>query len=390
MISTKSICLAFIIILFCTVALGCSYRPLVVSNYHEFPGVGPSAESGLDVVLLHGMCDHETDWFEEHVKYIGEQFHRRMEDRLPTPLIEKNGVQLFKTTLTAKNIADIAVYGIIYSEANKDYKRNKLCIVDGRKNVDCTFEKHLEKRAFLNRFARDSLLDSCVSDAFIYMGEKGVEIREGMLSALVGIHNDRTKSGRSGTPLALISESLGSKILRDTLICNAGSDETDKGLALLYNSNLFYMYANQANLLNAADHADCLKRFNESKFNYAQGGASLKLQGDFSDILRILQPENAIILGLEDAQVDTPRYWVAYSDVNDLLSYQLNPAEYDGIHLFNVLVRNTRNYGLFANPIAAHTGYKRNDSIYELMKNGCAIEYSELDDKLVVGHCAKK
>jgi hypothetical protein len=71
---------------------------------------------------------------------------------------------------------------------------------------------------------------------------------------------------------------------------------------------------------------------------------------------------------------------VAFTDPNDLLSYELRRENYREAdadpHAFrttNVLYPNTPDwFGLFANPLPAHTGYSSNPEVLDLVVCGAA------------------
>ena len=136
------------------------------------------------------------------------------------------------------------------------------------------------------------------------------------------------------------------------------------------------MYANQIPFLDLASHESC--NVEPSANTFAAFMDSETGRGDFSDILGLLSNDSFFeSQGLIQEDAVENRYWIAYSDPNDILSYRLDIDKYtdDGIEVTNVTVKNTRNwFGLFANPLKAHSGYRSNHTVKSMVLMGCLID----------------
>ena len=181
------------------------------------------------------------------------------------------------------------------------------------------------ERATVNRLLKDTLLNSCLSDALIYNGSAGIDIRRKIKRILSHIYDLRLRRGAQSVPLALVSESLGSKIVRDALLCDPFDEESAKGFALMRSANSFFMLANQIPLLNAGNNDTC-PDLAFSALGYSIGGA-IESRGDFSDLIALLDGPNAELelFGIKPEEIVIPRFWVAFTDDNDILSYRLDP-----------------------------------------------------------------
>lgn len=159
-------------------------------------------------------------------------------------------------------------------------------------------------------------------------------------------------SASAEEPLAVITDSLGSKVLFDAL-----DDQVDKGAGTARSAGirtrqrigLVFMRANQLPLLALADP-----------------------ERRESDPLKSLSSERSPVLGAARFQ----RTVVAFSDPNDLLSYPLLGSSYrnpqwSGVKFADVLVSNDRSWlGLIENPWTAHTAYEKNRDVTRLMLHG--------------------
>lgn len=348
-----------------TSLVGCA-SVTVESNGTQFPGIHPAiSNKNTDVILVHGMCRKDSTWFEEHVtelssaiagsqvKYIG----------LADNIITDDDLQVYHATVLTDS-GSLNLYGIVYSNISEQQKTElKNAKVSG-------------KQAWANRKIKNFSLNDCLADVVVYNGPSGKSIRSGVRSVLSQLNEDSDRDDA----VVLLSESLGSKIVRDSLLCDHDEEGVvalaKNGLSLLRRGEVFIMYANQIPFLDLASHESC--NVEPSANTFAAFMDSETGRGDFSDILGLLSNDSFFeSQGLIQEDAVENRYWIAYSDPNDILSYRLDIDKYtdDGIEVTNVTVKNTRNwFGLFANPLKAHSGYRSNHTVKSMVLMGCLID----------------
>lgn len=347
--------------------IGCSSTSIVRPDNSNFSGIAPSlaGKTNTTLILMHGMCDKDVAWFDKFATELGKASNFRVVAPTNAKLSTNKQIAVFNTRLTS-GTESIDMYGLSFSPATRVYKSERLCRDIQTESKFCKIPGYTGERARVNKFLKDKLLNDCLADVVIYSGPTGKAIRVGIREALEDIYQMRVSSNSGDDPVGFIAESLGSKIMRDALICieddtPEGQSARLKGLAMLTYSNSFFLLANQIPLLNAGVQIDCKA---DPKFLRLLPGELSR--GDISDVLRLL-PQ----LGKRDfsdfsfsSALPKPRKLVAFSDPNDVLSYSLYPEDYDEIEVINVEVDNATSwFGLIDNPVAAHTGYKTNKSV---------------------------
>ena len=177
------------------------------------------------------------------------------------------------------------------------------------------------------------------------------------------------RCSNAGTPLIVISESLGSKILFDTLLAlikDEAKDQRAARAAQLAVDRMAYliMAANQIPLLQTAEQIPA-------------PGEGLTVQTAPQDSLQeLLQRRQDRSRDRRGPAIDALTL-IAFTDPNDLLSYTLPPERYPGAIVHNVLVSNDRTvFGLFENPAKAHLDYLSNPDVGSLIS--CGLPRSSL------------
>ena len=301
------------------------------------------------VVMIHGMCHHDRAWVEESVTGLASGLG------VPSSPVElmmddpQTRVQLYASTLDGEK--PFRVYGIVYSETTKTAKQ-RLCPDVSKPTTVCPQPGFRLERARVNAFAKNRLLNDCFADAVIYFGPSGEQVRKGVLLALQRIAREE---GGSLAPAVLISESLGSKVLRDALLMSDAKAVRVTARPLLDIRTVF-LAANQIPLL-----------------NLGQTTTGPSPAGDVFELLDWLQALRREILGPGVAPTAVPKpVVVAFTDPNDLLSYRLTDAQYGNDYtVVNVAVSNARTWlGLFSNPYTAHTTYLENPEVMSLIVQG--------------------
>jgi hypothetical protein len=327
------------------------YRPpVVVHDSATFPGIASIvAEAGtrpVDVLLVHGMCTHDTGWAERQIDRIT----GIVEDHAPTPAATAApGVEVVERTRRLAG-GTVRFHALVWSPLTAGLKRQLDFDMTGTP-TDCTAAGACKpKRAALNGYVKDNLLNDCLSDAVIYQGESHVAIRDAMVRTISQVlENDPA----SEAPLVVVAESLGSKMLFDALSAMLESWQPQTralGQQAARRLGLLFMTGNQLPILGLAEQRtiapqDALQRFLD---------------------LRRRQPNR---------RADTLQRLavVAFTDPNDLLSYRLLPARYTApdVAVADVLVSNDSTWlGLIENPMTAHLDYLANPDVGTMIACG--------------------
>lgn len=331
------------------------YRPpVVVHDSATFPGIASMvAEAGarpVDVLLVHGMCTHDTGWAERQIDRITGV----VEDHAPAPASAAAPPRVEVVERTRRLAGGtVRFHALVWSPLTAGLK-HQLDVDMTDKPTDCTAAGACRpKRAWLNGYVKDRLLNDCLSDAVIYQGESHVAIRDAMVRTIVQVLE---KDPDSEAPLVVVAESLGSKMLFDALSAMLESWQPQTrtlGQQAARRLGLLFMAGNQLPILGLAEQraiatqdmrvgdirvADALQRFLD---------------------LRRRQP-NRRAETLQRLAV------VAFTDPNDLLSYRLLPARYTApdVAVADVLVSNDRTWlGVIENPMTAHLDYLANPDV---------------------------
>lgn len=349
---------------------GCStpYRPpQFLEPGASFPGLinfvaeaeKKSGKQEADVLLVHGMCTHDSTWATKTVNTLAAQLAANV---LPsTSRSGGSGIITVPATIDTPR-GKLLVKSLIWSPLTTPIKQ-QLCYDQTDKSPICTGAQAFPgKRASLNAKAKDGLLDDCLPDALIYQGKGGEEMQQRMREAIMGA----TENADPRTPLIVISESLGSKILFDTLL--AMIKDKDQRAAQAARRDLermayLIMAANQIPLLQTAEQIPA-------------PGERLTMQAPPPDSLQVLLLEREKMSKDRRGPAIDALTLIAFTDPNDLLSYTLPPERYPGAIVHNVLVSNDRTYfGLFENPAKAHLDYLSNPDVGSLIS--CGVSRSQ-------------
>ena len=334
------------------------YRPaVVVHDSATFPGIASIvAEAGtrhVDVLLIHGMCTHDTGWAERQIDRIA----GIVEDHAPVPAPAAQAAPRVEVVERTRQMAGgtVRFHALVWSPLTAGLKHQLDVDMTG-KPTDCSTAGECKpKRAALNGYVKDNLLNDCLSDAVIYQGESHVAIRDAMVRTISQVlENDPA----SEAPLVVVAESLGSKMVFDALSAMLESWQPQTralGQQAARRLGLLFMAGNQLPILGLAEQraiatqdmrvGDALQRFLD---------------------LRRRQP-NRRAETLQRLAV------VAFTDPNDLLSYRLLPARYTApdVAVADVLVSNDNSWlGLIENPMTAHLDYLANPDVGTMIACG--------------------
>ncbi|MEW8073819.1 MAG: hypothetical protein AB2826_25725 [Candidatus Thiodiazotropha sp.] len=194
---------------------GCTkpYKPPIIEPADSaFLGFHPSSidVNETNLVMIHGMCHQDNEWVEKSSSRLADHFGMVKQE---TELLFKDNssnVQVFKTIIGNDNYS-INLYGIVYGPSTLPFKRF-LCKDVSKESDICPTISYTRVRASLNSKLKDNLLNNCLADAIIYLGDLGNIIRKGVKNSLLSIITDIENSN---SPVYILSESLGSKIIRD-------------------------------------------------------------------------------------------------------------------------------------------------------------------------------
>lgn len=339
---------------------GCStpYRPpQFLEADTQFPGlidfVVNARDKQADVLLVHGMCTHDASWADDTVATLAAQLAANVSSTRTRSA--GDGIVIVPARIeTPQGV--LRVKSLIWSPLTTPIKQ-QLCYDQTGKSSICTDSPPFpHQRARLNAALKDKLVDDCLPDALIYQGVGRPEMLARMRAAIL----EATGDADPEAPLVVISESLGSKMLFDTLVAmteeNEGSRAREVALRDVQRMAYLIMAANQIPLLHTAEQSP-------------QAGAGLAMQAAPPDSLaRLLAKRQA---GTKDRRALSALTLIAFTDPNDLLSYTLPPERYPGAVVHNVLVSNDRTYfGWLENPLTAHLGYLPNPDVGSLISCG--------------------
>jgi len=351
----KTLSLLLMALLLC--ACSTPYRPpQLVDAGTAYPGlIDLAAQAGTaDVLLVHGICTHDAAWAD----LVVSQLMRSIDAAASPPAAARvdGGPQVQIVPSTVETPAGrLRFNALIWSPLTTGLKR-QLCYDQSDKSELCAgAPPYPYTRARLNARFKDGLIDDCLPDALIYQGVARDEIqrrmRDAILQALAGGDGD-------ASPLVVISHSMGSKILFDTLLRMSeeapGSRAERLAMRAVDRMRFLVMAANQIPLLSLAD----------------QQIASAGLAPAVPDSLQLLLQKR---LASNQRRADRHLTLVAFTDPNDLLSYTLPPEKYarDGVTVYNILVSNAPTYlGLLERPDYAHLDYLTNPDVGRLIACG--------------------
>ena len=347
--------LSFLSTLGLLAACATPYRPVVVVHGSAtFPGVaGIVAVAGgrpVDVLLVHGMCTHDRAWADHQIDRIA----GIVADHAPAASAPASArIEVVESTRPLAG-GTVRFHALVWSPLTAALKHQLDFDLTGTP-TDCAGVGTCKpKRAALNAYVKDNLLDDCLSDAVIYEGESHVAIRDAMVQTIAQvIANDPD----SDAPLVVVAESLGSKMLFDALSAmleswqpqtRALGQQAARRLALLF------MAGNQLPILGLAEQSGGLR--------------AIPVQDALQHFLdlRRRQP-NRRAEALQRLAV------VAFTDPNDLLSYRLLPARYAApdVAVADILVSNERTWlGWIENPLTAHLDYLANPDVATMIACG--------------------
>lgn len=340
------------------------HPPRFLDEATAFPGLielaAAQPERPLDVLLVHGMCSHDASWAASTVAELSTALQANIHAGAAAPGLgtEPAQVQIVPVDVTTP-AASLRIDAMIWSPLTRHLKQ-QLCYDQSEKTALCAGAPPFTPvRPRLNARVKDRLVDDCLPDALIYQGVARDSMQLRMREAIL-----RSGALRDTAPLVVITESMGSKILFDTLL--RMSEETGAGgaaaLAQQTVDRLRYlvMAANQIPLLGMADQP-------------LDGGPAAAAAGMAGDSLQRLLRKRRAPAARAGAAAVQPLVLLAFSDPGDVLTYTLQTEKYtrEGVRTFNVLVSNATTWlGSLERPDAAHFDYLSNPDVGRLIVCG--------------------
>jgi hypothetical protein len=334
----------------------------------DFAAASPGS-STVKVLWTHGMCTHPPTWIDDRMRRLVEAIGGTAET-VSVRAVGSHGASL-RTERISTQGKTIEVMFLSWSPLTASYKA--ALAYDGS-TIDGG-----GVRATLNRELKSGLVNDCLTDVVVYGGPNGNNIRQAMNEAVCDALGGRYDGnecdvpvGASPAALALVTESLGSKLLCDAVlhIWNAANNSSDKtAVRRLANSlmaaKVMYMLSNQVPLLDAAGSVALDKTLVPEP-----ASAPAKVHTSAGDVFGLLSQVRRLALPAKG-----PMTVVAFSDPNDLLSYRIVPAhlaeDLKEFRVINVLVSNDTTYfGYLERPDTAHCGYPWNPHVFGMLAKG--------------------
>lgn len=334
--------------------------PVLVKDSPPFKGVmqllADAPDKRLDVVVVHGMCTHDENWALDTIETLARAAGNQAALASPPVVRNIDGIDIISAT-SSSPAGEIHFSAFVWSGLTLPAKKllaydNTGTATDCAQDSDCT-----PVRAKLNGILKDKLLNDCLSDALIYQGKYQASINQAFIKAMTAVLNEQSqKNADKSVPLAIISESLGSKVSFDALYLMAtapdtASDSKRVGEDAIKRMSYVYMAANQLPMLSLADGPVAAKL------------TSAPASSDALSRLLDAQTEKGLV----------PKTTiVAFTDPNDQLSWRIRPEDYTAkAYVANVLVSNDTTYlGYLENPYTAHTGYLSNKGVSQAIMCG--------------------
>lgn len=337
----------------------------------------------LDLFVVHGMCHHDKAWATRTLDWLG-----RASGGVVSPMLDASpvaGVAVYSRTIEMPQ-GRVRAHALVWSTLTKPLK-DRLCYDRARNRVSCELPPatssgpYSRYRDLVNRVAKETLVDDCFSDAVVYIGQSRDSIQVRIQDALAAIRtqalgmpmvegaNALRASVANDAGVVVLSSSLGSKLVFDAIdqmSLSADPDRRAAGYQLWNSMRGAFMAANQIPLLSLAE---------EDSLSLRAVSRSQRRAGEYAPeplaaLLANRQPWNLHAQGTR-----SPMPIVAFSDPNDLLSFETRPflaqrPPNENYHLVDVLVRNARSWGLIANPWTAHTHYLDNKQVLKVLFHG--------------------
>ena len=324
----------------------------------------------LHVLWTHGMCTHKLSWAADRATLIAAALGGTATQ---TNAIEETaGLTRVLYNITTPG-GDFDATFVVWSPMTQPYKR-ELGFDSPGTDPATSFPY---RRAMVNGALKTKLINDCLSDAVIYGGAHGDPIRAAMKLAVCRELGGTPVAGKPcdfsaadlDRPIAVVTESLGSKMLFDAAraIYEEASQRSGAHTAMSQRFaavQMIYLMANQIPLL---DIASPMPQFEGEGQN-----ADMPHASSLGDMVGAMHQSRMTMVQEHPEAMVTPTV-VAFTDPNDLLNYRLLPSVLDisRARLINVIVSNEATwFGILERPDTAHCGYTWNAMVIGLIARG--------------------
>ena len=366
--------------------------------HDEFQGIGPVFQEAreLDVLIIHGMGQAMEGMSTGPLNGYSRQLQTRLAHGVgignehPTQLhvVTASGVPIGSVAITSfgDDSRRLTFYEVSWAEAVKPMKLALLELADGKFRETSPLEN---QRAPLNSAAK-AFLNTHLADPLIYSGAFGPAIREVASQAICLMTRgspmahgpcDFRAPAKSAAPIAMITISLGSAIVFDTILelSRGTPDERAAAIQVAGATRHAYMFANQVPLLELRDVSTpsspgWLDEY-PCRSNRGQEAAAALPERGFGGFVQLRR--QAMTKATEAGATLPVLAVTAFNDPNDVLTYfftQRFKNHCADVQFSNVTVTNAETLWLFlaADPVVAHTGYKANSRVIDLVLHGAA------------------
>jgi hypothetical protein len=325
----------------------------------------------LHVLWTHGMCTHEMNWATDRATRLAAALGGAATQTGTTE--ETAGLTRLMYQFRTPDGEFDATF-VLWSPMTRSFKRE----LDFDSPGSDRARSFPYQRATLNEGLKTKLVNDCLSDAVVYAGQHGDPIRAAMKLAVCRELGGTPVAGQPcdltgaelDRPIAVITESLGSKILLDAARAifvegrpaTGGNSATTRRFASV---QMIYLMANQIPLLDIASPLP-VRPTPGVREEAGPRSSSLGRMVDMMGEARTGMPPERL------ATMTAPTV-VAFTDPNDLLSYRLISTMLDvsRARLINVIATNeTTWFGFLERPDSAHCGYTWNRTVFGLIAHG--------------------
>jgi len=340
----------------------------------KFPGIAELATDTnvpVRVFLIHGVSHHDFGWatntyLNPVLTQLGWHFQEGDNGTEWKDIIvsgaNTNGfaARLTRYTIADRNFHRMVAYELTWSPLVDPFKSARLA------------SDEPQPRPYANQKLREALDDSLV-DAVLYASKFDNDIMARSTSQALkmfydgDLDSEETRQQLVRSPVVLITESLGSKMLFDAIrkdqAANSASVNHNQAFEQMIKNNLYiFMMANQLALLDMPEP--------RANGPVPPPTATFFAAASQSPSLKAVVSTHAIIAP------ETPLLFVAFSDLYDDLSWKVRRADLGfepgaNVTIDNFNPVNSWNYfGFIEDPRRAHTRYGANAKVVETVVRG--------------------
>lgn len=365
----------------------CATTPLPPQRAIE--GIESAAmEADVDVIMIHGMGFSDVSWAAGVnailAEILGRSFDPTEYARQPGTSLNDGKAMLFQTTLLRDGQHPIHNFAIVWSPGVTPWKMT-LCY-DASEKIDHICLAPGERRVRVNSALKSQILDARLSDVMYYAAQQEdvqTGVIEGLKLSLAGATSRLTDDSayramaKRDTKILLMSESLGSKVIFDSIeLLDASLQTRDKVeehaafVRAMGHVRTLFMAANQIAILSPRP-VDALR-------STAKAQVENTRRGTRADIALL----RAARISAEGRPTKEPLKVVAFNDQNDILTWKLEPyfrdlCAGDNSYCTDLEINDvpaTQHaqawFGLFEDPVTAHTKYWDDPRVREILRHG--------------------